>query len=75
MKKDSLSWKLFSQFCGGDPTHTKEYATDEFISLVSDYFAVEDWTKSSCIARFPPPVNVIFHTLLKGDILVKAIKT
>jgi ubiquinone/menaquinone biosynthesis C-methylase UbiE len=72
--KDSLSWFLFKLFLGGDPTHTREFSAPEFVDFVGKYFKVKDYVSSSCIARFHPFVNKIFHKYLKGDILVKAIK-
>jgi SAM-dependent methyltransferase len=72
--KDSPSWLLFKLFLGGDPTHTREFGAMEFVNFVGAYFKVTEYTSSSCIARFSPAVNKIFHNYLKGDILVKAIK-
>lgn len=72
--KDSLSWQLFKLFCGGDSTHTREFNAQEFLSFVGQYFKVVKSTRSSCIARFWSPVSWVLNRLLKGDILVKAIK-
>ncbi len=73
--KHSLSWKLFCLFYGGDSTHIHEFTASEFIEYTRHYFKVTGWKKSSCIGRYHPLINSIFHTLLKGDILVCAKKT
>lgn len=72
--KNSLSWQLFKLFFGGDPTHTREFNSLEFIDFIGRYFEVEKSTRSSCIARFSGPINAVFHRFLKGDILVKGVK-
>lgn len=72
--KNSLSWKLFCLFYGGDPTHKHEFSSNEFVSFVKKYFTVTDTRQSSCIGRFHPLINSIFHKILKGDILVTARK-
>lgn len=68
--RNSLSWQLFKLFLGGDPTHTREFTADEFKIFIGKYFKVVKITRSSCIGRFPAPINTILNRLLKGDILV-----
>lgn len=72
--KDSLSWRLFKFFLGGDPTHKREFTTSEFVDFVRKYFEILKMDKSSCVGRYPRLVRLLFHKFLKGDILVKARK-
>lgn len=70
--RNSLSWLLFKLFFGGDPTHTHEFTVSEFIDFIQTELEITKHTRSSCIARFHPSVNRLLQTLLKGDILIKA---
>jgi len=72
--KNSLSWRLFKFFLGGDPTHIHEFTAQKFIDFIGQSFKIKKSARSSCIGRFPKPLNKIFHWLLKGDILVKGVK-
>lgn len=72
--KDSLSWRLFNIFFGGDPTHKREFGAGEFIEFVNQFFHVEEYARSGCIGRFFPPINKFLNTVLRGDIIVKAKK-
>jgi len=72
--KDSLSWRLFEVFFGGDPTHFDEFSEDEFIEFISKYFKIVKSERSSCIGRFPNIINYLLNKVLKADILVKAVK-
>jgi len=72
-KVDSVCWWLYQKFIG-ERTHIKEFTVNEFIEFVSKYFTVDEYTISSGVFRFPPPISWIFHYLLKGDIIIKAVK-
>jgi len=70
--KDSLQWRLYQMFIG-ERTHTKEFSVRGFIGFVSRYFTILETKVSSGVFRIPFPIIWIFHYILKGDILVKAI--
>lgn len=68
--RNSLSWQLFKLFLGGDSTHTREFTADEFKIFIGKYFKVVKIIRSSCIGRFPAPINKILNRLFKGDVLI-----
>lgn len=72
--KNSFSWRLFKLFVGGDPSHLGEFSAREFTTFIGTRFEIRKTARSSCIARFPGPVNRLGHRFLKGDILVKGVR-
>ncbi len=57
-----------------DHTHERELTVARFRRLVGRYFRVISTRKSSCVYRFPPAVNWVFHHLLRADIIIQARK-
>jgi SAM-dependent methyltransferase len=57
-----------------DHTHENELTVARFRRRVGEYFQVESVRKSSCVYRFPPAINRVFHCLLRADIIIQARK-
>jgi SAM-dependent methyltransferase len=71
--RDSIAWKLYQAFIG-EHTHVREFTVREFAEFVGGHFRVETVRKSSGVFRFGPPIDWIFHYILLGDVIIRAVK-